>query len=387
MVNPARGPWLDFCLPAPIPMKTTAKLNNIQLLRAFAAVAVVVFHTGFVLPGMRLWGSFGVDVFFVISGYIMARILDPASDASSDYFFRRRVLRIVPPYWSFTFLIFLAALRFPQLMGATHAGFLDLLKSLFFIPFSKENGLIQPLLFIGWSLNYEMFFYCALAIGLLLNKRMLTKRLSSRISPVWIGALLVALVSIACHPFAAHSIPADFYARDIVFEFILGVLSYALCRAIPTRTAVRLRLPALFLTFASALLLIAIQAILPQPGYFYGMRLLSLGLPSFLLVTSASLLSQADWDARLTSLVLIGDASYILYLLHPFCEYALDRALGPHHHWLRSNTASGAAVGVTTSIGLAVLIHLYAERPTVRFLNRRFGGKRKSTEFATPALP
>ena len=89
----------------------------------------------------------------------MARILDPGSDSSSDFFFRRRVLRIVPPYWFFTILLYLAALRIPQLMGATRANLPDLLKSLFFIPFTKDSGLIQPLLFIGWSLNYEMFFY------------------------------------------------------------------------------------------------------------------------------------------------------------------------------------------------------------------------------------
>ena len=63
-------------------MKTGARLNNIQVLRAFAAIAVAVFHTGFVVPSWYAVGSFGVDVFFVISGYIMARILDPADGAS-----------------------------------------------------------------------------------------------------------------------------------------------------------------------------------------------------------------------------------------------------------------------------------------------------------------
>lgn len=357
-------------------MKNTTKLNNIQVLRAFAAVAVVVFHTGFAFPFMRPFGSFGVDVFFVISGYIMARILDPASDSSSDFFFRRRVLRIVPPYWFFTILLYLVALRIPQLMGSTRASGLELLKSLLFIPFMKGSGVIQPLLFIGWSLNYEMFFYLALAIGLLIHKRHST----------WIGAVIVLITMLACMPFSGHSALAQFYSRDISLEFLLGILSYYLCRAVSDQQARSLRVPSLAICLSSALLLVAIQSIFPRDVFpFNSSRVLTLGVLSFLLVTTASLLSQARWDTQLASLVLIGDASYILYLIHPYCEYSLDRFLGARFHWLRRETASGAFLGVSISILLAVVLHLYCERPTVRFLNRNFGGKRKSTEFANPA--
>jgi len=352
-------------------MKKSTKLNNIQLLRAFAAVAVVLFHTGFAFPGMHPFGSFGVDVFFVISGYIMARILDPENN-SSDHFLRRRILRIVPPYWFFTLLIFIAALKVPQLMGATRATGIDLLKSLFFIPFSKVNGLIQPLLFIGWSLNSEMFFYVALTVGLLFSKRHAT----------WFGAAIVLLVIFGCMPFAAVSDPARFYSSEINLNFLLGILSYYAAKHTSPAMALRLRIPALLVAFGSAALLIAVQGILPSPKYFYGIRVLILGIPSFFLVTSASILSQAEWDSQLASLVLIGDASYILYLIHPYCEYSLDRIFAHNHPWLKSESATGALIGVTFSIVAALLIHVYAERPLVKVLNRHFGGKRKSAEFA-----
>jgi peptidoglycan/LPS O-acetylase OafA/YrhL len=90
-------------------MKPASKLNNLQVLRAFAAVSVALYHTFYILPGMQIFGSFGVDVFFVISGYIMARILHK----SPDFFLRRRIIRIVPPYWLFTFLIYVVALVAP----------------------------------------------------------------------------------------------------------------------------------------------------------------------------------------------------------------------------------------------------------------------------------
>jgi exopolysaccharide production protein ExoZ len=350
-------------------MKDASKLNNIQLLRAFAAIAVVIFHTGFRFPGMRPFGSFGVDVFFVISGYIMARILDPINN-SSDHFFRRRILRIVPPYWFFTLLIFFAAMKAPQLMGATRATGIDLFKSLFFIPFSKGNGLVQPLLFIGWSLNAEMFFYVALTIGLLLSKRRAT----------WFGAIVVLLVIFGCMPFAAVSDPAHFYSSEVNFEFLLGILSYYAAKHLSLSG--RLRLPALLLAFLSALWLIFYQGVMPAGHYFYGLRVLMLGLPAFLLITSAALLSRAGWDSKAASLVLIGDASYILYLIHPYCEYSLNRLFSGHHPWLNSKSATGALIGVMLSIVLALLIHLYGERPLVKLLNRHFGGRRKSAEFA-----
>ena len=342
------------------------------MLRAFAAVSVVFFHTHFSFPFTRSFGSFGVDVFFVISGYIMARILDPNSGARSDFFLRRRILRIVPPYWFFTLVLFIVAFLNPKLMGATRADGLELLKSLLFIPFAKSNGLVEPLLFVGWSLNYEMFFYLALAVGLLISKR----------NAAWIGSAIVLGAMLFCMPFAQSGAFTHFYASGFMAEFILGVISYYISRAIPNRTAQRLRLPCVFICIACALLLIATQAILPKVDIS---RVFILGALSFLLVTTASMLSLSGRDIRLSWLVLIGDASYVLYLIHPYCENSLDRLLGQRIHWLRVNTACGALVAISLSIFIAVVIHVYGELPTVQFLNSRFGGKRSTVEFSGQA--
>jgi hypothetical protein len=197
-----------------------------------------------------------------------------------------------------------------------------LVKSLFFIPFTKGSGLIQPLLFIGWSFNYEMFFYLALALGLLLHKRL----------GVWMGAVIVLLPPCwPALPFAAQNVFAQFYSRDISLEFLLGILSYYVCRAVSDAQARKLRVPALDICMASAAMLIVHAGNPDQSLPFHTTRVPSLGVLSFLLVTSASLLSQAGWDTKLASLVLIGDASYILYLIHPYCEYSLDRFFGSRH--------------------------------------------------------
>jgi exopolysaccharide production protein ExoZ len=128
------------------------RINNIKGLRAIAAMAAVFFHSGFVFSGLRPLGSFGVAIFFVISGYLMAMLCEKQADT----FLRKRFVRIVPPNLAFTFLLFASAVKYPFLFKATRPNVVELLKSLVFIPFAKSNGIMQPVLFLGRTLNYEM---------------------------------------------------------------------------------------------------------------------------------------------------------------------------------------------------------------------------------------
>src|ERR1700730_9506396 len=93
------------------------QLNIVQGLRAYAALPVVLFHTGFTITGIHQIGIFGVHMFFVLSGYLMASIC--ATDTHA--FLRRRIIRIVPSYWLMTILLYCVAAQFPKLMSATQA--------------------------------------------------------------------------------------------------------------------------------------------------------------------------------------------------------------------------------------------------------------------------
>jgi peptidoglycan/LPS O-acetylase OafA/YrhL len=354
-------------------VRAKTKLNNIQVLRAFAASVVILFHTGFAFPRLHAFGSFGVDIFFVISGYIMARILDPRSSASSDAFLRRRILRIVPPYWFFTMCLFCLACVAPQWMEATQVMHgtrgdgMELLKSLLFVPYLKRSGYIQPLLGPGWTLNFEMFFYLCLAIGLLVNRRY----------AAWIGSAFVLITVAGMQPFLRESMVAKFYANYIGLEFIFGVVCYTLCNAVAEKSAQRFRLPALVVCIVCMAALIFQQGIWPDTELY---RAMSYGIPAFLMVGSASFLSLGGWDISLSGPVLVGDASYILYLVHPFCELFIVRALGRHFSWLRNATPLGALATITLAIAVSIAIHVYCERPLVRLFYRQFGGKRKKPE-------
>jgi exopolysaccharide production protein ExoZ len=345
------------------------KINNIQALRAFAAIAVAILHTKYALTPMPAVGAFGVDIFFVISGFIMARICE----TNSSFFFRRRLIRIVPPYWAMTLLLFLFAWKFPQLLQATQASGQELIKSLLFIPYYKSNGLLRPLLFVGWSLNYEMFFYVALAVALLI----LPKR------PLLLTSLFIVTTVAISFPFAAKGAIPTFYSSGVMIEFLFGIIAYFVVRGVSIALSVRLR--SLSLLF----LLLSLIAVVLNEGFFAAAnawhRNIVTGLICFVMITSASLLSKGAWDINFPAVVLIGDASYMLYLLHPYCELLLDRIVARRMPIFAIDHLFGCVFALTVSIFVAVILHLKLERPVVAYLNKNFGGKRKSTEFVTTA--
>src|SRR5262249_27030727 len=137
---------------------------NLHLLRAVAALSVVYYHTtseaGLNLPPAV--GSHAVDLFFVISGFIIART---ALD-SPKQFLLRRIVRIVPLYWTATLAVFWLALFTPHILHSTRPDYRQLLCSLLFIPYETPEAGTLPTLILGWSLNYEMYFYVVFAIAL-----------------------------------------------------------------------------------------------------------------------------------------------------------------------------------------------------------------------------
>ena len=176
--------------------KPLSRIRNLQALRIYAAIPVILYHTNFRLPGVRQIGVFGVHMFFLLSGYIMASICDTDSTA----FVRRRLIRIIPLYWTLTLALYSVAWKFPHLMNATRALPSELLKSLFFIPFQKSNGLYQPILFVGWTVNYEMFFYIMLSLGVLINRRRAALLGASIMLTVMAGPVPAIHVSLAVTP-------------------------------------------------------------------------------------------------------------------------------------------------------------------------------------------
>lgn len=287
-------------------------LNNIQNLRALAAYAVVAYHCliRFLHPADPLGRSYldlpsgGVDLFFVISGFVMVHTT--RDDETSTWFVTKRIARIVPLYWLATCVVIaLAAIR-PWLFSQAALTPDAILASLFFVPHADASGQAYPILGVGWTLNYEMMFYAMFAISLMLRRGYRLPGVVALISLVWLAA------NLAVTNLPDQSLIANFYSNPILFEFAAGcVLAHAL------------RHPAVIAwvransvwPFALAGLagFATLPAIIPlgQPS------ILRYGLPAFLLVFAAA--AQDLYRARAPETVptRLGDASYSAYLLHP----------------------------------------------------------------------
>ncbi|MEZ2218450.1 acyltransferase family protein [Rhizobium sp. RCC_161_2] len=190
-------------------MKT---LYGIQYLRALAALAVVLFHAAERSNSHFQIGAAGVDVFFVISGFIMWTISERRPVAPLR-FLADRLQRIAPSYWIVTAIMIAGAVAglFPNMkLTAGH-----ILGSMIFIPVrSPSNGMIWPVLVQGWTLNYEMFFYAIFAAALFLSRR---------IRLFCIASIFAAFV-VAGVIFSPQSPLLLTYTRPIILEFVAGIL-------------------------------------------------------------------------------------------------------------------------------------------------------------------
>src|SRR5262245_15423733 len=195
----------------PVTISGAALLYNLHLLRVIAALSVVYFHTTSV-AGLNLpydVGSRGVDVFFVISGFIIAYI----GTSKPEQFLRRRLIRVVPFYWAATLCVFALVAVAPRFFRSTNANVPHLLMSLLFVPHESVAGEMHPTLVLGWSLNFEMFFYVTFAAALALAPR--------RAPLICVGAL-AAFVAVI-HGLHIENAVLGFYARPIVLEFCFGI--------------------------------------------------------------------------------------------------------------------------------------------------------------------
>ena len=142
-------------------------LYNLQILRGIAAVGVVFYHTAFLLPGNVHTDFSGVSIFFVISGFIMCFI----TRQSAEDFLPKRIIRIVPMYWLCTIAFVVINHRLfklfkPSTWTTDTTLAIDIPQSLLFLPSEKA-----PLLGVGWTLNFEIYFYLVFAVALWINRR------------------------------------------------------------------------------------------------------------------------------------------------------------------------------------------------------------------------
>ncbi|WP_109478394.1 acyltransferase [Paraburkholderia sp. C35] len=334
------------------------KLQSLTVLRGIAAITVIYYHI--MAPTGHTFGEFGVDVFFVLSGFVIALVLD-SPRITAQRFLSDRIARIVPLYWLLTFVVFAGTLVAPSLFNSTTADFGNLLKSLFFIPYRKESGLIFPMLFVGWTLNYEMMFYVVTALSLVLMRRHRLLFVSASIFAIYFAAATSG----------SRDVFADFYSYQRSFEFPLGFVVYQLWKR------GRLIKPALAVGVAIAAYVW--MAYVNWNGLSRA-HLLYFGIPAFLMVASCLSLESKLGSGPLTKgALLVGDASYAIYLSHPYCVEAARKLLANVIDGFDATAPAGAAIIIVIATAVGVALYWFVDKPLHR-------SARKLLQ-AVPAIP
>ena len=300
------------------------------------------------LPNGLLSGAGGVDIFFVISGFIMWQSTARRKTAPDD-FLRKRLARIAPLYWLMT-LVMCAT---PFISGTLARGLVPdirhTLASFAFIPWHSSRddpGIFFPVYTPGWTLNFEMFFYIVFAASLWIAdwRWRFLALITTFGSLVWIGC------------YAPEKSAAAWMLAPIILEFAGGLCigAWAGMQSALSAPVAAVMIIAGFLAMSAT----------PEAGFVDAARVIHWGIPAMFIVLGAVELERHRLVPRWRLLHLAGDASYALYLTHLFVIGAC--AIGWHALHLWTSTVGVIAFFVVTFVAsqlIAILAHRYIELP------------------------
>jgi len=355
---------LSTAQPAPSPWPSTRSLDSIQILRAIAALAVLLDHISSELLESLRWqnavprfmvGVAGVDLFFVISGFVMVYASEPLFGVSGAprALFLRRLARIVPFYWTTTFVLLAYGVAARVDFASSWEAARWIIPSFLFIPYPRPDGLMLPYQYVGWTLNYEVMFYLIFAGAILL--------------PRWRAVLVTTglLVALSVTGLLGQELPGTvaFWCDPIVLEFAFGMFA-----ALAYRSGVTMSPLA-----GGALVAAGIAALASTEiwGYRGEWRVIEFGLPSAAILVGATLTRSAGALGPISrSLVFLGDASYAIYLVHQVVFSVARQSIGRLVDF-SFYPRSYALILLVSSLAVAILSYRSFEQPITRALQRR----------------
>ncbi|GHU16170.1 acyltransferase [Spirochaetia bacterium] len=281
-------------------------------------------YANYAFPALA-FGGFGVDIFFIISGFIIAFMVSK----NTDNFIIKRIIRIVPLYWIATFITILLAVIFPKWFNNTTIEFSAIIKSLLFIPY--KIGSSGPVILAGWTLNCEMLFYLVmgLCICFVKNKKYLT---ITCISILVVFIIVLNVINSDIYIF-------QFYQTQGLFsEFIYGIVLYHIYTFFNrhinkkgynqnSKDTIKIISLALLAVFSFLFLIF---------GNKWGIKIsvnrnIQTGIPALMLVIALLFFEKyINGNNSIVKFgVKLGDASYAMYLFHPFFIYFFQRLIFP----------------------------------------------------------
>ncbi|MCE7063650.1 acyltransferase [Dyadobacter sp. CY326] len=307
----------------PVSNPFESKINSIQVLRAAAALTVTIYHLKDVIKKGEPFkqeldyffnsGPSGVALFFVISGFIMVYITKQTtfSGLAVYKFIARRFVRIWPTYAVITLVYFL----FQSRIGLQAGAFKDVILSLLFIPVTHTDPPFYGYAFlpVGWTLNYEIYFYALVAISMFFSKYR------------WVVFFIIIIITLVIMPHTMGFITLEaqrtydsgngylnMVMNPIIWNFVYGViigLIYTNEKLFPFFASLFSRVWLVFMFISLALWQY-------WSGFFGGLGPLQWGFGSSLLFLSFIFYTSQRSIAFPNWLVKIGDMSFSVYLVH-----------------------------------------------------------------------
>jgi exopolysaccharide production protein ExoZ len=324
-------------------------IKPIQYLRALAALMVVWHHALDQVPGnltmihIPVFGPSGVDLFFVISGFIMF-VTTIEKPLTPRRFFELRIVRVVPLYWLMTLLMVGYASIASNAFKTMRFSLAAVVKSLLFIPYDSLSfpGHAWPVLVPGWTLNFEMFFYAVFALVLIIPMR-------------WrLMCLVVTMVGLVITGKIIGQSQGPFewvYTNPLLLEFAAG----AVIGQLWVRKALHIPLTASGAAMVIGFYLLIMRDKPPFMNY-------SQMLGALMVVTGC--LHPVICMFRSRVLLALGDASYSIYLTHLFALSALR--LGWQHFIPQASLASAITfmvVALTFCAAAGYMAYRWVEKP------------------------
>ena len=354
---------------------------GLQVMRAIAALMVAVHHAMEVsrsspaTPISPDWlttaGAAGVDIFFVISGFIMMAVSFPPRREPDGLwsFLSKRIARIYPFYWVIVGIIVIGwQLGYFNTSAARNATSEDIIRSLLLMP---SNALFLE---VSWTLVHEMNFYLLFALMLWFRKPLVC----------FLGVTCLLLLQLALAGYASDSAIKVFLTRPIALEFCFGLaVGYAYLNGLLPK-----RIPWVLSAVAFAFMILAPFFIEPKStgGLDADDRVWAWGLPAAVLVAACVNWSMSDGVVSKTWM-LLGDASYAIYLLHPFVMMAYSKALGASDALLHAHQVPLFLAATVLSAALGVVAHVTVERPIWQAARRLLVPQQARTRTAAASAP
>jgi len=331
-----------------------SKLKNIQALRGIAVLFVVMFHLFIVekrysglnsiLPESIQFGTFGVDLFFAISGFVMVTVTRGKFKKTREafIFLYNRMTRIYPLYWIYSILALIVFLIQPSWVNSSQGNQVNLLASFLLLPSDK-----LPLVQVGWTLIHEVYFYIVyFLIFLLLPEHLLYYALGGWGLCVVIFSLLIP----AGNPYF------DLIFSPLTVEFLGGcglAILYYKEKAGSTQGWVL----ALIAGIALLMSLRGHETYRAATGWVAPLgwwRILIYGIPA-LTITYCLIHAEQTGFVIHPFFSRLGDASYSIYLSHLFTINVAGRiwALFATDQWMNHLTFLSLTFFLVLAVGFA----------------------------------